>query len=275
MLAGDGGDELFGGNTRYAKQRIFEWYGAVPEALRRSVLEPIFGSSIVRRTPILKKGSSYIDQARVRMPDRLDAYNLLLRTGVTSVLTPRFVAAVDTQRPIASQRAVWDASTAESFVDRMLEFDWKYTLADNDLPKVIGTTELAGIDVGFPLLADELVEFSVALPPDWKVKRLKLRWFFKEALRDFLPAEIITKKKHGFGLPFGVWACNHVGLHALANDTVRGIAQRGIVSPAFAERLMAEYLPQWPGYYGEMVWLLMVLETWLRARAPDWRLQAA
>jgi asparagine synthase (glutamine-hydrolysing) len=34
----------------------------------------------------------------------------------------------------------------------MLAFDWRYTLADNDLPKVIGTTRLAGRGGGFPLL---------------------------------------------------------------------------------------------------------------------------
>jgi asparagine synthase (glutamine-hydrolysing) len=40
MLAGDGGDEVFGGNTRYAKQKLFEAYGRIPEALRRAVIEP-------------------------------------------------------------------------------------------------------------------------------------------------------------------------------------------------------------------------------------------
>ncbi len=43
----------------------------------------------------------------------------------------------------------------------MLEYDWKYTLADNDLPKVCGTAALAGVAVGFPFLADEIVDFSL------------------------------------------------------------------------------------------------------------------
>jgi len=40
LLAGDGGDELFGGNSRYAKQRIFGWYDQVPGALRSSLVDP-------------------------------------------------------------------------------------------------------------------------------------------------------------------------------------------------------------------------------------------
>ena len=55
--------------------------------------------------------------------------------------------------------------------------------------------------VGYPLLADEIAEFSLQLPSDYKLRRFKLRWFFKEALRDFLPNATIKKKKHGFGLP--------------------------------------------------------------------------
>ena len=62
------------------------------------------------------------------------------------------------------------------------------------------------LDIGADLrqLDDALLEFSCRLPVEYKLRGLKLRWFFKEALRGFLPDEIITKKKHGFGLPFGV-----------------------------------------------------------------------
>jgi hypothetical protein len=48
MLAGDGGDELFGGNARYAKQQVFEWYWRIPQILRRGVIEPS-----IMRIPLL------------------------------------------------------------------------------------------------------------------------------------------------------------------------------------------------------------------------------
>ena len=62
------------------------------------------------------------------------------------------------------------------------------------------------------------------LPPSWKLKRLRLRWFFKEALRGFLPDAIISKSKHGFGLPFGVWAQRHAALRELATESLRSLA---------------------------------------------------
>ena len=269
LLAGDGGDELFGGNTRYAKQRIFGWYDAIPGLVRKAALEPVLALPGMNRIPLIKKGVSYVEQARVPMPDRQQMYNMVHRLGAANIFTPEFLAGVDTGLPLQHQRETWQGIHTGALINHMLAWDWKYTLSDNDLPKVIGTTDLAGLDVGFPLLADELVDFSLTIPPDWKLKGLTLRWFFKEALRGFLPDEIIAKKKHGFGLPFGIWACQHPGLKALARDTLGTLKQRGIVRPAFIDELLATHLPAHPGYYGEMVWILMTMELWFQQHSAN------
>ena len=273
ILAGDGGDELFGGNSRYATQRVFDWYDAVPGALR-SAMEPVFASKLVSGLPLLRKGSSYIGQAKVPMPDRLQTYNLLERLGTADVLTPEFLRRVDMQGPSRQQREVWAQADAASMLDRNLAFDWRYTLAENDLPKVCGTAHLAGIEVGFPLLDRRLLEFSMRLPTHYKLNRLKLRWFFKEALRGFLPDEILTKKKHGFGLPFGVWALRDEKLNALARDSLGSLATRGFVRPEFIKTLLDRRLAEHPGYYGEMVWILMMLEQWMQRHSPDYKMDS-
>jgi asparagine synthase (glutamine-hydrolysing) len=97
---------------------------------------------------------------------------------------------------------------------------------------------------------------------------LKLRWFFKEALRGFLPDEIITKKKKGFGLPFGIWAARHSALKALAEDSVYLLVDRKIMRAEFVDALFGRHLNEHPSYYGEMIWISMMLAQWL-CRLPS------
>jgi asparagine synthase (glutamine-hydrolysing) len=268
LLAGDGGDELFGGNSRYAKSRLFDFYRHVPGILRAGLLEPLFGAAPAARLPLLRKGASYVEQARTPMPRRLEMYNLVMRLGLADTMTPEFLAQVDASAPLAGQQAVWNAAATDSALNRELAFDWRYTLAESDLPKVAGTASLAGLDVGYPMLDDDVLAFSLRLPPGDKLRGLKLRWFFKEALRGFLPDEILVKKKQGFGLPFGVWAVQDAALRALAADSVRALAARRILRADFVETLFARRLHEHPAYFGEMIWISMMLEQWLRAHAP-------
>jgi asparagine synthase (glutamine-hydrolysing) len=268
LLAGDGGDELFGGNTRYATQKFFGWYPRVPSVLRRRLLEPVFCSPWMRRIPLLRKGAGYIDHASDPMPDRLQRQNLLLRLGAREVLTAAFLSTVDVNRPLQQQREVWNSATAGEELDRTLAYDWRYTLAESDIPKVRGAAELAGISVAFPFLHPELVDFSMRLPASYKVRGMDLRWFFKQAMRGFLPNEILAKRKHGFGLPFGPWLEKSDPLRRLALGSLEELAERSIVRREFIAKLVTELLPAHPGYYGEMVWILMILEQWLKQHAP-------
>lgn len=273
ILAGDGGDELFGGNARYAKQRLFDLYGNWPQPLRTGLLEPLLLHTPLGSLPLARKAASYVEQARVPMPDRLEIYNLLNRVGASTMLTPDVLARVSAESPLAHQRAAWQDADAGDPLNRTLAFDWRYTLAECDLPKVVGSASLAGVNVGFPLLDEDLLAFSMRLPVSYKLRGQKLRWFFKEALRGFLPDEIITKPKHGFGLPFGPWTLRDPALLALAQDAIGSLVDRGLIRDDFAKPLMDKLLPSHPGYYGELVWILAMLELWLRQRRPAerWR----
>lgn len=267
MFAGDGGDELFGGNTRYAKQRVFGYYDRVPGLLKGALLEPVLTGTPLGKLPLMRKAASYVEQASTPLPDRNALYNLILRLGIDNVFEKDFIGTVDTGAPLDLQRRVWQGIDAHSLINRMLGFDWRFTLADNDLPKVVGSTQLAGMNVIFPLLDDELLDFSLKLPPEYKLKGLKLRWFFKEALKDFLPPEIIVKKKQGFGLPFGHWLLKHAGLQKLAHESLNLLVDQKILRKPFVDALFAKHLPAFPGYYGEMVWISMMLGQWLAGQS--------
>lgn len=263
MLAGDGGDEIFGGNARYARQKIFEAYGLIPGWLRAGVIEPLAHLSGVSTLAPGRKLQSYIHQARAPLPDRMESYNFLQRTPLAQIFNPDFLAQVQPDQPGELLREVYQRSDSAHFINRMMHLDLKFTLADNDLRKVGRMTEAAGVEVRYPLLDDAMLDFSGRVPVHLKVKRTRLRYFFKAALRDLLPAEIINKSKHGFGLPFGVWATTHTPLREMVWDSLAVFERRGILQPAYLHELRRQHQGGHATYYGVMIWVVMMLEQWL------------
>jgi asparagine synthase (glutamine-hydrolysing) len=267
MLAGDGGDEVFGGKARYAKQKLFEAYGIVPGPLRRGLIEPLaLGVPGGDRFAPLRKLRSYIRQARVPLPDRLESYNFLQRLPLAEIFEPDFLAAVDPSEPLSLQREIYGGALSRSPVNRMMHMDLQFTLADNDLRKVSRMCEVAGVEVRYPLIDDALVDFSGEIPPSLKVKGLKLRYFFKQALKDFLPPETLAKSKHGFGMPFGLWLRDYRPLADLAHESLDAFAQRGIVKQDYVKQLLSQHETGHATYFGVMIWVIMMLERWLAAR---------
>jgi asparagine synthase (glutamine-hydrolysing) len=266
LLAGDGGDEIFGGNERYARHKIFDAYFHLPAVIRRNVLEPLAphlpGEDGFKP---LSKLRSYIQQASIPLPERLETWNLVYRESAT-MLDPEFARSVDQRAPFHVMSDVYSAAPARSTLNKMLYYDWHYTLADSDLRKVGTMCSLAGVEVSYPMLDARVVDVSNRVTPGQKMRRLELRSFYKDAMRGFLPDAILNKTKHGFGLPFGDWLRSDARLAELINSHLSNLKSRRIVRPEFLDRLIAEQRTGHAMYYGYAIWDLAMLEAWLQAR---------
>jgi len=257
LLAGDGGDELFAGNSRYAKQKVFDLYRHVP-GFAKTLLEPL-----AFNLPPLRKVKSYVEQAKIAMPERMETYNFLHRTPLAEIFSEDFLRQIDPDQPLQFLRNTYDRTSNDDLIKQMLFLDDKFTLADNDLRKVNRMCELAGVDVHYPMLQENLLEFSASIPSNWLMQGFELRSFYKEGMRGFLPKETLRKSKKGFGLPCGVWMSSDKELKQLAEANLVGITKRGFLNPAYIKNLIRLHQEGHASYYGIMIWLLIMLEQWL------------
>jgi asparagine synthase (glutamine-hydrolysing) len=266
LLAGDGGDEIFGGNERYASDRVFARYHRLPAVARRGVIEPLLRSLPGGGAGLIGKAQRYVRRANLSTARRLYSYAFFAAQEGRGLLAPELLAGVEAEGPWRIVEGHFDAVRATSELNRILYMDIKLTLGDNDLVKVTRTSELAGVGVRFPFLDRPLVEFTATLPADFKVRGLEKRYLFKRAFRSLLPAEILAKRKHGFGIPTSDWLRRHGGFRELARESLLSPWARGLgyFRPGALERLFALHESDRTPYYGDQLWTVLMLHLWHR-----------
>jgi asparagine synthase (glutamine-hydrolysing) len=265
LLAGDGGDELFGGNERYATDKIFAAYHRTPGALRRWLIEPLLAAAPIDIRPVAR-AKAYVRRANMPGVERLLSFQFLRTHSLEEVFDGDFLHSLDGYSILDIPSRHYAEAAARDHLDRLLYVDVKITLADNDLPKVTCMSELAGIQVRFPFLDLPVARFSGRIPARLKVKGLEKRYLFKRAFGQLLPPEILKKKKHGFGIPVASWLKSDRRMRELLHDTLRSARafERGYFRKEFIEDLFRKHEADQSSYYGDTLWTFLVLELWHR-----------
>ncbi len=265
LLAGDGGDELFGGNERYRTEKIFEIYQKVPKALRKRVIEPLLALAALENGGFAK-ARRYIRRSNFPQPYRFFSYNPLLENPVEDIFERSFLDVLGSYSVLETPSRYYWEGPANDHLNRLLYVDARMTLSDNDLPKVTKTSELAGVRPRFPFLDRSVVEFSGVIPPALKVKGFEKRYLFKRAFRKLLPVEVIRKKKHGFGIPVAFWMKTDRPMREMTLDTLRSsrARQRGYLRQSYIDDLFRKHEADETPFYGDQIWTLLMLELWFR-----------
>ncbi len=264
LIAGDGGDEIFGGNERYLKDRIFSLYHGAPAPLRQ-----LGGWLAAGLRPLDQRWSNricnFVARGSLPNPDRFYTDDSFASDQYDSLLTPAFRQQVARDASLDLQRGVWQRLPARAELHRLMHLDLQMAIADNDLVKVTGACRIAGIGVGFPYLDRELIEYTARLPVRHKLRGTNKRALFKRAMSDTLPEAIRNKRKQGFGLPVSVWMRSQGRFRDLVNDTLgsREARSRDWIEASAIDGLLARHQRGAWDHANEL-YLLLVLELWHR-----------
>ena len=257
VLQGDGGDELFGGYSRYFTLGQY-W-----------LLRPM--ARLLQHLQALTPQSAFHFRARrylraVAAEDMATSVALLLTPEDRSLLPTSIFAAsmravVEKSDPFARHRACLQAFAGVDRVNQMSCIDLAITLPDTFLEKVDRSTMAASLEVRVPFLDHDLVDFALSVPGAMKAPGGRRKWLLKAALQGVVPDEVLTGPKAGLEVPYGAWLQGP--LRPLFFDHLERFerAHRGVLDVAHVTRLY-----QQTGAGGRddsyMLWKVMNLMIW-------------
>jgi len=260
LLSGDGGDEIFGGNERYAKDKIFAAYQSFPPWLRLLWEKPLGWARGSSHT--INRIKKIIRRANLANPDRFYADDEFGSANWDLLRGPVFRdARFCTDASVSHLRDLYRACGAEAEIDRLLYLDMKGTIADNDLRKIVRSGSIFQMEARFPLLDLGLVDFANHIPPCLKVRGLQKRHLFKRAMKGFLPDKILFKRKHGMGIPLGRWLRSDGPLSEYVRSRLTGSCASSLFNRDYLEKVWNEHRRGlWD--HGLNIWRIVVLADW-------------
>ena len=191
----------------------------------------------------------------------LDNFAVFSREQQASLLAPELRARLTSEDPYATAMALMAGSDARSLLDRLLYVDTK-TYLHELLMKQDQMSMAASIESRVPFLDHPLVEWTARLPERLKLRGGTTKYILREAMRDVLPPEILTRGKMGFPVPIGAWF----------RGPFRGIIDELVLSPRALERglfdaatirsLVSRHAAGED--HAERLWSLVNLEIWHR-----------
>ena len=262
-LNGDGGDENFAGYRHYLHQEWARRLASLPSGmwnLAGKVAEtPRVGASGPGR-----KFGKLVRSMPLSVPDRTAMWvSYFTRSDLDRLYEPDVLASLGERTADRWITSVYETSDAPTPIERLLDIDVNTYLPGDLLVKMDVATMAHSLEVRSPLLDHVFMETVASMPALAKLRGRRSKHLFKKMLSEWLPPDVLNRRKMGFGVPLDHWFRNRLkGLPAeVLLDPVA--ANRGLFRRSEIERLVAGQLAG-TANNGNKLWALLQLELWFR-----------
>jgi asparagine synthase (glutamine-hydrolysing) len=259
VLSGDGGDELFGGYDRYLPHPRVASFDAVAGDFGRYAAARVWpllphglkGKNFLRHVAQDPRGR-YIESLSFFRPDEIPA--LLAHDMLDSARTSQ------RSREIQS---VFDRHASLSWPSQMMRFDLETYLPEDILTKVDRMSMAHSIESRVPLLDHQVVTFAASLPSHMKLHGGERKRVLKRVAASVLPTEVLSRRKHGFGVPLDTWFRSSLKEFVVDTLQSRLTRQRGYFQSQFIDRVLSDHLAGRRDH-SLRLWQLVMFELWHR-----------
>lgn len=263
-LCGDGGDEMFCGYERFAAALLLGSLARMPRPVGDALAATVGAIHRMVDSPTMARAERMLAQRHLTpegaffrwmnyvSPEWMDK---LLSSGMFDPLSTGLAEAhfVECLARVAS---------GASLLQRIQQSNIDTYLLDDLLPKVDRASMAHGLEVRSPFLDREMAEDALTLPDSAKVRGPSLKRVLKEAVSDLLPAEILHRRKHGFGVPLERWFRTDLRGFLEARLCSQSSSLRRLLVPESIDELVAAHMAGRD--LGSALWTLLTLEVFLR-----------
>ena len=258
VLTGDGGDETFGGYSRYRVNGIFGTLDLVPTPL-------LVAAARAGRLVTRPLGPQSRTQRRLRIAEGLfghspDERYVAQMTSIASDTRGRLMR--DRNGTARYLLDVLRAGPTDP-IDRLLRADLLTYLPEDLLVKMDRATMANSLEARSPLLDHKLVEFVARLPVENKIDGKTTKVLLRAIAKRLMPAAHIDRPKMGFAAPIGEWFRSDLGDRFTELVLAPDAATRDHLDQAHAAEMLRQHRARVADYDGQL-WSILMFEMWAR-----------
>lgn len=262
VLGGQGGDEIFGGYSRYLIAYFEQCIKAAIDGNSRNGNFIVTYESIIPNLVALKNYKPLLQEFwRDGLFDDMDKRYFRLINRSPHLGNEIRWELLRGYSPFDTFSTIFNGNNVgkKSYFDLMTHFDFKTLLPA--LLQVEDRVSMAhGLESRVPLLDHALVEFAATIPADSKFRDGEMKHVFKRAVKPYLPDVIYNRTdKMGFPTPINLWVKNEAFEFAHDIFTSQAALSRELID----NRIVSEKITN-ESTFGRNVWGLLSLELWQR-----------
>ena len=257
VLGGDGGDELFGGYSRYYYSRLIDRYQLIPSILRHKAL-PFLIEQITKKEDLNKK---------LNLPKGVERYAQFMfqkEKEIAKILN-REINEQNLTKRFFKDKYFKDISNKE-FEKLFMLTDLKTWLADESLMRTDKMVMAFGLEQRVPILDHCLVELAMKIPSQYKIKsRKEGKAIFKQAMKEYLPKHVLESgQKKVWLTPMSGW------LRGDLNDFAKSILSldycpetKDFFSFEGINKMFVDHIEK-RKYNLNLIWALITFQIWYK-----------
>jgi asparagine synthase (glutamine-hydrolysing) len=252
-LSGDGGDELFGGYSRYGKALRQKRLPGPLAAMARTI-----GPNLPHRWPGRNR---IIDLARSPHGRYAASIALPSRTDEGGIAAPDIPSSLNPLDHLLDE--LWSPELKEDYAAAIMRFDLQTYLPGDILTKVDRTSMAVSLEARVPLLDFDLVDFAQRLPSRLRVTPGQSKRLLRRAIKGLVPDSVLAGAKRGFAIPLAPWFRGPLR-HRIESLRTPGPLIAPYLDTKAVQRQVQEHLSGRRNH-SDSLWRLMVLNEWLAA----------